>query len=174
VKFGRGGKENSQPVKVDGFLPAQVFPTESFWLTIPVELLEKVAETIKSNDPKEVEEKLSGGLHAIEHALVAMLPRIVDCDPNDVGGLSSLKHKATEGLATVFVYDNFAGGVGFAKTCFEKFGTLVGHCINLMESCRCRESVRCPSCIQTSKCGMGNKPLDKGVALALLKELQKI
>jgi len=173
VKYGREGKETAQPMKVEGFLPAQVFPTESFWLTMPPELLDKVAKIMKSNDPDEVEERLSGGLHAIEHALVAMLPRIVDCDPNDVGGLSSLKHKATEGKAAVFVYDNFTGGVGLAQACYEKFETLVDHCINLMESCKCRETAGCPSCIQTSRCGSGNKPLDKAVALALLKELRR-
>lgn len=172
MKYGRGGKETGQTMKVEGFLPAQVFPTESFWLTVPSEVLDKVAKTIKSDDPEEVEERLYGGLHAIEHALVAMLPRIVDCDPNDVGGLSSLKHKATEGKATIFVYDNFAGGVGLAQACFERFETLVGHCITLMESCRCRERAGCPSCIQTSRCGAGNKPLDKEVAIALLKELR--
>jgi len=173
VKYGRGGKETAQPMKVESFLPGQVFPTESFWLTIPSELLDKVAKTIKSDDKEEVEERLSGGLHAIEHALVAMLPRIVDCDPNDVGGLSSLKHKATEGKAAIFVYDNFAGGVGLAQACYEKFEILVEHCISLLESCRCRERAGCPSCIQTSRCSSGNKPLDKGVALALLKELRK-
>ena len=173
VKYGRGGKETAESMKVEGFLPAQVFPTESFWLIVPSELLDKVAKTIKSDNPEEVKERLSGGLHAIEHALVAMLPRIVDCDPNDVGGLSSLTHKATEGKATIFVYDNFAGGVGLAQACYEKFDTLVEHCIKLMEGCRCHDKDGCPSCIQTSRCGTGNKPLDKRVALALLKELRK-
>lgn len=135
-------------------LPAQHFLTEGMWFTIPLELI--------SQDKLPL---LPGGLHAIEHALIALLPLLAMCDRWDVGGLSTPVHPQTE-LPTIFVYDGHPGGVGISRQGFEQFGRWAADARSLIRDCPCEAG--CPSCIQSPKCGNLNEPLNKSFALALL------
>ena len=136
-------------------LPKQEFVTESMWFTIPPELFSSEEDLVR----------LPGAIHAVEHALIALLPLYAMCDRWDIGGLSTPVHAQTE-QPTIFIYDGHAGGVGISRQGFQRFGEWVRDARNLIRDCPCE--CGCPSCIQSPKCGNWNEPLDKAAALRLL------
>lgn len=113
----------------------------------------------------------AGGLHAAEHATIAMLPLFALCDRNDIGGVSTPFHPDT-GKAQVFIYDAYPGGVGIAEKGFEIMTELWSATLKAINACPCQEG--CPSCVQSPKCGNNNEPLDKKAALILLRGLLNI
>ncbi len=136
-------------------LPVQHFLTEGLWFTVPLELLPSEADL----------GRLPGALHAIEHAMIALLPLLAMCDRGDIGGLSTAVHHQTE-LPTIFIFDGHPGGVGIARQGFEQFEQWVRDTRALIRDCPCEAG--CPSCIQSPKCGNWNEPLDKELAVTLL------
>ncbi|MFA7323786.1 MAG: DEAD/DEAH box helicase [Candidatus Nanopelagicales bacterium] len=112
--------------------------------------------------------EIPGAVHAAEHASIALLPLFATCDRWDIGGVSTALHIDT-GMTTVFVYDGYPGGAGFAQHGFDIARTWLTATRDLIRECRCRDG--CPSCIQSPKCGNGNNPLDKLAAVRVLTEL---
>jgi len=113
---------------------------------------------------------LAGGLHAVEHATIGLLPLFAMCDRWDIGGLSTPLHPDTD-MPQVFLYDAFPGGVGIAEKGFDLLPDLWRATYEAVRDCPCRDG--CPSCIQSPKCGNNNQPLDKLAALQILAELLK-
>jgi len=107
-----------------------------------------------------------GALHAAEHALVALVPLVVLCEPGDVGGVSSPLHPDT-GRPTVLVYDAFPGGIGIAAALHARIQNWVARTAELLASCPCRDG--CPRCVLSPRCGSGNQPMDKSAARTLLQ-----
>ncbi len=140
-------------------LPPLNFPSTGFWFTIP----EYIASRVRSKNLN-----LAGGLHAVEHAIIAVSPLHAMCDPNDLGGVSTIKHGDTR-MPSVFVYDGYKGGVGLSEKLYELLPELLETTLNLIQDCQCSDG--CPSCIYSSKCGNNNEPLDKQAAIMLLEEL---
>jgi DEAD/DEAH box helicase domain-containing protein len=139
-------------------LPPQRFETVALWFEIPEGLTQKITGNFD----------LAGGLHAVEHAAIGILPLYALCDRNDIGGLSTPLHPDT-GAATIFIYDAHAGGVGIAEKGFEIMVQLWEATLKTVEECPCESG--CPACIQSPKCGNNNEPLDKSAAQALLRGL---
>jgi DEAD/DEAH box helicase domain-containing protein len=139
--------------------PTTEFETVAVWLTLPTSLRDQI---------KHAGVDWAGGLHAAEHALIAITPFFAMCDRWDIGGLSTPLHKDTD-LATIFIYDGFQGGIGIAEKAFEVFSQLAQTTYELVRDCPCEAG--CPSCIYSPKCGHGNEPLDKRAALLILSEL---
>jgi DEAD/DEAH box helicase domain-containing protein len=110
--------------------------------------------------------RVPGSLHAAEHAAIGLLPLVASCDRGDIGGVSTAVGPV-QGLPTIFVYDGYPGGAGFADRGFRKIQTWWGATAAAIEACECR--VGCPSCVQSPKCGNGNDPLDKQGALGVLR-----
>lgn len=137
-------------------LPTQVLATRALWYTLPVERL----ATLELD-----EYSLAGGLHALEHAAIAMLPLYAMCDRRDIGGMATSFHGDT-GHATVFIYDAYPGGVGIAARGFDLVTVHLKSTREMVQSCACHEG--CPSCIQSPKCGNGNEPLNKQAAIQLI------
>jgi len=140
-------------------LPEQTFETVALWFTLPDELRRHVES--EGYD-------WAGGLHAAEHALIAMTPVYAMCDRWDIGGLSTPLHPDT-GASTVFIYDGHPGGVGISEKTADLFQSLAETTHELVRDCECDEG--CPSCIYSPKCGNNNETLDKGAALMILRVL---
>ncbi len=140
-------------------LPPQHFPTVALWFDLPPEAIARL-------DREQLD--FAGGLHAAEHAAIAILPLFALCDRNDIGGLSTPLHPDT-GNAQIFIYDAYPGGIGIAEKGFDLIEELWQATLKAIIECPCQEG--CPSCIQSPKCGNNNKPLDKKAAQILLEGL---
>jgi len=140
-------------------LPAQSFETVALWFDVPPQLAQRV-----------ICHRLDfhGGLHAVEHAAIGILPLFAMCDRLDIGGLSTPRHPDT-GQPQVFIYDAFPGGVGIAEKGFELLNELWKATLEAISECPCQSG--CPSCIQSPKCGNNNEPLDKEAAILILRGL---
>ena len=142
-------------------LPPLSFSTVGMWFIVPEEIREEIeAQGLD----------FAGGLHAVEHAMIAMSPIFAMCDRWDIGGLSTPLHPDT-GEATIFIYDGFEGGIGISETLYAKIKPLWEKTLELIENCECKEG--CPSCIYSPKCGNENQPLDKKAASIILRHLCK-
>ncbi|MCK4426095.1 MAG: DUF1998 domain-containing protein, partial [Deltaproteobacteria bacterium] len=109
-----------------------------------------------------------GGIHALEHAAIGILPLLVLTDRNDLGGISTPYHPQVR-KAAVFVYDGVPGGVGLSRQAFEKAEELLQKTLKVIESCPCEQG--CPSCVHSPKCGSGNRPIDKMAAIFVLRDI---
>ena len=143
-------------------LPARVFRTVAFWFDLPAPTFAKALRD---------REDLAGGLHALEHAAIGVLPLFALCDRNDIGGVSTPLHPDT-GEPQVFIYDGHPGGVGIAEHGYAVVDELLRTTLAAIEECPCAEG--CPSCVQSPKCGNNNHPLDKGQAAAYLRDLLEV
>ncbi|MDQ2637013.1 MAG: DEAD/DEAH box helicase [Actinomycetota bacterium] len=110
--------------------------------------------------------RVPGALHAAEHAAIGLLPLIASCDRGDIGGVSTAVGPV-QGLPTIFVYDGYPGGAGFADRGFRHIDTWWAATAAAIEACECPSG--CPSCVQSPKCGNGNDPLDKDGAVRVLR-----
>lgn len=140
-------------------LPPLTFSTVGLWILIP----EKIVENLNNQGLD-----LAGGLHAVEHAMIALSPLFAMCDRRDIGGLSIAIHPDT-GCPTIFIYDGFEGGIGISETLYSQIKQLLIKTLNLIKSCECIDG--CPSCIFSPKCGNENDPLDKNAAILILDSL---
>jgi DEAD/DEAH box helicase domain-containing protein len=142
-------------------LPPITFPTVALWFGVPPPAMARIAESGLD---------FAGGLHAVEHAAIGILPLFALCDRNDIGGVSTPLHPDT-GRAQVFIYDAYPGGIGIAEKGFEMVDELWRATLRVIAECPCEDG--CPSCVQSPKCGNNNQPLDKAAAKIILGELVK-
>ncbi|WP_435738453.1 DEAD/DEAH box helicase [Cellulosimicrobium sp. PMB13] len=137
-------------------LPEHTLPTMAVWWTVPESVLEEAGVDADT---------APGALHAAEHASIGLLPLLATCDRWDLGGVSTALHVDTE-QATVFVYDAYPGGAGFAERGYELAATWLRATRDAIVRCPCQDG--CPACVQSPKCGSYNAPLDKDAAVRLL------
>lgn len=138
-------------------MPTRTLDTTAVMCTITPEALQH-----NGLDPLRV----PGALHAAEHAAIGLLPLIASCDRGDIGGVSTAVGPV-QGLPTIFVYDGYPGGAGFAGRGFRHIDTWWEATAAAIEACECPSG--CPSCVQSPKCGNGNDPLDKDGAVPVLR-----
>ncbi|OKH80214.1 DEAD/DEAH box helicase [Mycobacterium sp. ST-F2] len=146
---------------VDLDMPTRTLDTMAVMCTLTPEIL-----LDNGIDPLRV----PGSLHAAEHAAIGLLPLVASCDRGDIGGVSTASGPApgdSSGLPTIFVYDGYPGGAGFADRGFRQLSTWWAATAAAIEACECRHG--CPSCVQSPKCGNANDPLDKAGAVQVLR-----
>ena len=151
------GQELIGTVELD--LPPVHFETVGIWIEIP-DIVKQNVQAAGFN--------FMGGIHALEHAAIAMFPLFALCDRDDIGGISTPHHEQVC-RAAIFIYDGHPGGVGLSHHIFGRMQELLEKTRSLIQGCPCEEG--CPSCIHSPKCGNGNKPLDKKAALLVLDHL---
>ena len=140
-------------------------------LDMPTQTLDTVAGDVHDRAGSAARQRYStpaipGSLHAAEHAAIGLLPLVASCDRGDIGGVS-MAIGPEDGMPTIFVYDGYPGGAGFADRGFRQLATWWGATAAAIEACECPAG--CPSCVQSPKCGNGNEPLDKAGAITVLR-----
>ena len=140
-------------------LPPMTFETQGLWFVVPPKVIRR-AETQQIHT--------MGGLHALEHAAIGVLPLLVLTDRADLGGISTPFHPQL-GSAGVFIYDGLPGGAGLCHQAFADGPSLFDATHSAITGCPCE--VGCPSCVHSPKCGSGNRPIDKHGAIFLLEQL---
>ncbi|MFN3974511.1 MAG: DEAD/DEAH box helicase [Dehalococcoidia bacterium] len=140
-------------------LPPLRFRTVALWFDLPEAFWRRILGERRD---------LAGGLHACEHAAIGVLPLFASCDRNDIGGVSTPLHPDI-GTPAIFIHDGYPGGIGIAEHGFAVIEDLWRATLRTIEGCPC--AAGCPGCIQSPKCGNNNHPLDKSVAMSILKTL---
>ena len=138
-------------------LPKLEFETQGLWIEIP---------DYVRDDIELARMHFMGGIHALEHAAIGIMPLLVMTDRNDLGGISIPFHSQT-GKAAVFIYDGVPGGLGLSKQAFDNAHELFNRTLDVIKSCECETG--CPACVHSPKCGSGNRPIDKQSSLKILE-----
>ncbi|MCP4673222.1 MAG: DUF1998 domain-containing protein, partial [Desulfobacula sp.] len=142
-------------------LPKLEFETQGLWMEIPGFVQDKIETDLMH---------FMGGIHAVEHAAIGIMPLLVMTDRNDLGGISMPFHPQI-GRAAVFIYDGAPGGLGLCKQAFDNSKELLERTYDVIRSCQCETG--CPACVHSPKCGSGNRPIDKASALKILEMILK-
>ena len=134
-------------------LPVQEMHTTSYWVTIPRDVFESL--------PYSPTERLNG-LHGLAYALAHLSCVFLMCDRRDVGSAVDTGAESATFNPTIFIYDNFPGGIGLSRPLYEIRDRVLAETDRLIRGCSCEDG--CPSCV-------GPTVKAKEVALALLDVL---
>ncbi|MBP6963806.1 MAG: DEAD/DEAH box helicase [Armatimonadetes bacterium] len=117
--------------KVD--IPPQHLETMAMWIVPPAGVIGEIK--LQGRNPIE-------GLMGIRNLAVHALPLFAMCDKEDIGGVVD---SSNTGSPTIFIYDRYTGGLGFAEIGYEKVDDLMRTCLQMVEECGCEDG--CPSCV---------------------------
>ncbi len=163
-------------------LPDQQMHTTSYWFTFPRKMLEDMPFN---------RWEIIDGILGIAYALHYIGSLHLMCDINDIqrsvgdrgarwfarfSRESRGIYKSSAGMEkvpidgidpfepTLFIYDNYPGGIGFSPQLFDGHREILESTMRLISRCGCRSG--CPSCVGPTG-EMGTK--SKGIALSLLE-----
>jgi len=114
-------------------LPPQTLETIAFWL-VPSEWAFAAVKQFK-RIPAE-------GLIGIANVVSEVMSLYVMCDTMDIG---TVVESSNTGLPTLFVYDRYPGGMGFAARGFDLIDKIMQATLKLIKQCECYNG--CPSCV---------------------------
>jgi DEAD/DEAH box helicase domain-containing protein len=148
-------------------LPRLKLDTVTFWIQ-PCEGT-RAQVRIAGLNPRE-------GMAGLRNLLITLLPLYAMCDRPDVGGVLD---SSNLGEATIFLYDRYPGGIGYAERGYELADELLRAALRLVEDCPCE--MGCPSCVglpilrppqQQDPDLQGGWPIpNKAAAIALLRRM---
>jgi len=107
--------------------------TVGMWWTVP-----KAVSAAYSNDD------LQGALMGIANLICIVAPIYLMCAPRDIKVIYQVKAPETD-LPTLFLYDQYPGGVGLSEKAYEMQELLLEHALNVLTECPCDDG--CPSCV---------------------------
>jgi len=152
-KIKLGTHENVGAGKIQ--LPELEHHTTSYWW--------RLDDTLSST-MRERELDLGEGLKGLAHLLGKVAPLYIMADPADVRAVPMLKSPFTQS-PTLFIYDVYPGGVGFARKLYSLHELLLEAAAARLFECPCHDG--CPSCVG-SNLETGGRA--KASALFLLNE----
>jgi DEAD/DEAH box helicase domain-containing protein len=114
-------------------LPPQTLETTAFWLIPRKEVLAAVKQFKRI--PKE-------GLIGIANVVSEVMSLHVMCDTMDIG---TVVESSNVGVPTLFVYDRYPGGMGFASRGFDLIDRIMKDTLKVIKTCECFNG--CPSCV---------------------------
>ncbi len=114
-------------------LPPYPLETVSMWVIPPKEALDLVRSHGRS--PQD-------GLLGISNVFASVMCFFTMCDRTDIGtAIDSSNFSAP----TMFAYDKYPGGAGFAQRAYARLEEIMEACLDLVTSCECEDG--CPSCV---------------------------
>ncbi len=117
-------------------LPETEMHTTAFWVTFKPEVTQLLSQA-----------EIQSGLLGLAHLIPEVASLFLMSDPRDLRAVSQVKAPFTE-LPTIYIYDNFPGGVGYSKKIFEEYREVFKAARSVINSCQCIDG--CPSCIGPS------------------------
>jgi len=114
-------------------LPPQHLETKALWLIADEESM----GVVRAEGKNPVE-----GLVGIRNVAISVLPLFSMCDRRDIGGIVD---SSNTGSPTMFLYDRYDGGLGFAERGYTMIEEVMRGCLELIQECGCEEG--CPSCV---------------------------
>lgn len=115
-------------------LPELEMHTTSYWFCMP---FSQSSETTKGP-------RLQDALIGLSNVLGNAAPVYLMCGGSDIRVMYQTRSPFT-GLPTVFIYDNYPGGVGFSEKLYELHDEVFEMAERLIENCGC--DAGCPSCV---------------------------
>lgn len=115
------------------FLPQMEMYTNACWVTLP--------ESITSQFDKE---DFNDALLGITHLLGNIVPVYIMSSAKDVNIVYHVRSPFTN-RPTVYIYDNYQGGIGFAEKIYHSLGDLLAMAYGHLKDCKCEKG--CPSCV---------------------------
>lgn len=144
-------------------LPPSTYETLGVWFD-----LQTAAMPISWEAPDDMTAQM-GGIHGLEHCLVATAPLIAGCDRGDLG--SAWYSVFPNSLApAVFIFDRTPGGVGLANQLMVSITEWLVAARSLLSTCPCGEG--CPGCLLSPRCEASNEVLSKKHTMTWLELLQ--
>jgi len=116
-------------------LPEMEMHTTSFWWELPAGLGDTMAEA---------DLDLGDALKGVAHLLGRVAPVFIMADPADLHATAMVRSPFT-GNPTLYLYDAFPGGVGYAPRIFEQFEEICLAARRHLAQCPCEKG--CPSCV---------------------------
>jgi DEAD/DEAH box helicase domain-containing protein len=117
------------------YLPEMEMHTTSFWWELPENL-----ESLMSGADLDLGDALKG----VAHLLGRVAPVFIMADPADLHATAMVRSPFT-GKPTLYLYDAFPGGVGYARRIFEQFEDICLAARRHLSQCPCEKG--CPSCV---------------------------
>ncbi|MFO7653157.1 MAG: DEAD/DEAH box helicase [Candidatus Krumholzibacteriia bacterium] len=116
-------------------LPEMEMHTTSFWWELPEELhLEMQRAGLDLGD----------ALKGLAHLLGTVAPVFIMADVSDLRAQAMVRSPFTE-RPTLYLYDAFPGGVGFARRIYQQFDEIRAAAREHLAACGCERG--CPSCV---------------------------
>jgi DEAD/DEAH box helicase domain-containing protein len=109
-------------------LPEQNMHTTSYWLRIPEHVM--TALPFSTDDKRD-------GISGIAFAMHNIAPLLLMSDQGDIG--------VSVDRETIYLYDNYPGGIGFSEPLFSMHDLLLQRTRELIDECPCESG--CPSCV---------------------------
>ncbi len=148
-------------------MPTQEMHTTAYWIQIPRSVYDPLPFPASA---------LLDGVYGLAYALVAIASVFLMCDRRDLGcsvqtGAEETTPRAEAAIRkasqveyepTIFIYDNYPGGIGLSRPLYEVCEHVLVETRHLIRSCDCDEG--CPSCV-------GPFPGAKAPSLAILDAL---
>ncbi len=114
-------------------LPRLTLDTAGFWLAPGDQVWSALAR--RGLNPYE-------GLSGVRNLFLTLLSMLSMCDPSDLGGVID---SSNLGRPTLFLFDRYPGGLGFAEQGFARLDELAQGALHHLIHCPC--SGGCPSCV---------------------------
>jgi DEAD/DEAH box helicase domain-containing protein len=78
----------------------------------------------------------------VRNLFLTLLSMLSMCDPADLGGKID---SSNLGRPTLFIFDRYPGGLGFAEQGVARLDELAASALSHLEACACESG--CPSCV---------------------------
>ena len=130
-------------------MPPQQFETVAMWFAPP-------AGVVAALQAKKM--LIGEALIGVANVLVEVAPFYTMCDTQDIG---SVVDASCLGVDTVFLFDRYPGGMGYAKRCKDRLQEMLQTVLTIISECGCEDG--CPSCVGAAMPAFAMTDLDSSV-----------